>query len=285
VNELFEAMRPAEIGKPNERAQGNPVERLSQYVLQLRAKLGKVGDAIRHEQMVSLYQSLKSIHVTTPEPSSLRRVLLKYGKWFGAGFVPDNTLQVIYTNGLYAGVRGPGQFRYNRFTETLGPEISITPQRRAFIFTEMLSLDSLRWRAPQCLVRLRSGAYGCQLVHHAGNPAESGDVFAERATRVCQPAQFMDPSAGIEAIEEESHCRQTWRRWALPTNRPVWFAVRLPPPRPAAQQNAQRRAQILAGEEFNPSDYRALITSSSESARTGAGESIINFNEMISDYG
>jgi hypothetical protein len=50
VNELFEVMRPAEIGKPNERAQGNPVERLSQYVLQLRAKLGKVGDTIRHEQ-------------------------------------------------------------------------------------------------------------------------------------------------------------------------------------------------------------------------------------------
>jgi hypothetical protein len=50
INELFEAMRPAEIGKPIDRAQGNPVERLSHYVLQLRAKLGKAGDAIRHEQ-------------------------------------------------------------------------------------------------------------------------------------------------------------------------------------------------------------------------------------------
>lgn len=48
-SELIEVMRPAEIGRPNDRAQGNPLERLTQYVLQIRAKLGKTGELVQHE--------------------------------------------------------------------------------------------------------------------------------------------------------------------------------------------------------------------------------------------
>jgi hypothetical protein len=50
INELFETMRPAELGRPHDRAQGNPVERLAQYVLQIRTKLGKAAEAIQREQ-------------------------------------------------------------------------------------------------------------------------------------------------------------------------------------------------------------------------------------------
>jgi hypothetical protein len=50
LNELYETMRPPELGRPNDRAQGNPVERLARYVAQIRAKLGKYGGAIHDEQ-------------------------------------------------------------------------------------------------------------------------------------------------------------------------------------------------------------------------------------------
>lgn len=50
ATDLIEAMRPAEIGRPSDRGAGNPLGRLSQYVLELRAKLGPVGDLIQHEQ-------------------------------------------------------------------------------------------------------------------------------------------------------------------------------------------------------------------------------------------
>jgi hypothetical protein len=84
----------------------------------------------------------KSSSDESHHPLSLR-LLLRFGNWFGAGFVPDMTVQVIYSNGLYAGVRGPGRFRYNRFTETLGPQVSVGAQRRPFHFTDMLSQDGL----------------------------------------------------------------------------------------------------------------------------------------------
>jgi hypothetical protein len=232
-------------------------------------------------------------------PLSLR-LLLRYGKWFGAGFVPDNTLQVIYTNGLYAGVRGPGQFRYNRFTETLGPQISIVAQRRAFVFTEMLSQDNLPMtvrlsilfiydprRAPQFAKALVRATPEIRL-----NLVTS---FAERATRVSvsrRNSMELPQAPVLEVIEEEiSRALQADLEtlgFAFPTNRPVMvLQVQLPASLTSRhEQNAQRRAQILAGEEFHPSDYRrALITEFIENlSRSGAGESIINFNEMIDAY-
>jgi hypothetical protein len=48
--DLIEVMRPAEISRPTDRGQGSPLIRLSQYVLELRAKLGPTGDLIQHEQ-------------------------------------------------------------------------------------------------------------------------------------------------------------------------------------------------------------------------------------------
>ncbi len=242
---------------------------------------------------------MKSPPPENNQPLALR-LLLKYGKWFGAGFVPDNTLQVIYSNGLYAGVRGPGQFRYNRVTETLGPIISIAAQRRTLVFTEMLSEDNLPItvrlnilfnydprRAPQFAKALVRSTPEVRL-----NLVTS---FAERATRIAisQRNSMELPQAPVLAAMEEEITRalQTDLEtlgFAFPTNRPVMvLQIQLPASLTSRhEQNAQRRAQILAGEEFHPADYRrALITEFIESlARTGAGESIINFNDMIDAY-
>lgn len=47
--ELIEAVRPAEMGKPEERALGSSAERLSQYILHIRAKIGSAGQHIHRE--------------------------------------------------------------------------------------------------------------------------------------------------------------------------------------------------------------------------------------------
>jgi len=49
IAELIETMRLAERGKQEDRAQGNPLERLNQYVQQLKAKMGPAGQFIRQE--------------------------------------------------------------------------------------------------------------------------------------------------------------------------------------------------------------------------------------------
>src|SRR5512139_3794031 len=73
----------------------------------------------------------------------LLRWLLRLGKPFGAQFVPDLNVRVIYHMGQYIGVRGPGRFTYNQLAETLGPQIFIGAQRRDFVFDGMLSEDAV----------------------------------------------------------------------------------------------------------------------------------------------
>jgi hypothetical protein len=232
-------------------------------------------------------------------PFSLR-LLLRYGKWFGAGFVPDNTLQVIYTNGLYAGVRGPGQFRYNRFNETLGPQISIVPQRRSLVYPDMLANDGLPMTVRLNVVfsydPRRAPKFAMILVRTTPEiRLNLVTVFAERATRVSisqRNSMELPQAAVLETIEGEiSRALRSDLEtlgFEFPGSRPV-MVLQIQPPATLTtrhEQNAQRRAQILAGEEFHPSDYRrALITEFIENlARTGAGESIINFNELVDAY-
>jgi hypothetical protein len=47
--DLMEAVRPAEMGRPEERAQGSSAERLSQYILHIKAKIGPAGQHIHRE--------------------------------------------------------------------------------------------------------------------------------------------------------------------------------------------------------------------------------------------
>ena len=49
VVDLIEAVRPAEMGKPEERAQGSSTERLSQYILHIKAKIGPAAQHIHHD--------------------------------------------------------------------------------------------------------------------------------------------------------------------------------------------------------------------------------------------
>jgi hypothetical protein len=232
--------------------------------------------------------------------SFLLRWMLRLGKPFGAKFVPDLTVQVIYRMGQYAGVRGPGQFRYDHLAETLGPQIFIGGQRRDFTFDGMLSQDAV-----PMTVRLN--------VLYSYNPRRAPDVapalvrlppethiyllgiFVEWATRsaVNQRNSFELARAPVLNLVE-SEIAASLRAdiqplgFEAPGARPVRVLQVQPPSSLTERQEqiAQRRAGILAGEEFTANAYRrALITEFIEQlARTGAGESIVNFNDLLDSY-
>lgn len=241
----------------------------------------------------------KSSSIENRYPLSLR-LLLKFGKWFGAGFVPDMTVQVVYNNGLYAGVRGPGRFRYNRLTETLGAQIAVGAQRHSFVFSDMLSQDGLPITVRLSLLYgydpRRAPQFAWALVRTTPEMRLTlVTSFAERAARISvsrRNSLELPQAQVLEAAEEEiSRALQADMSplgFAFPSNRPVMI-LQIQPPATLTnrhEQNAQRRAQILAGEEFDPADYRrALITEFVENlAKTGAGEAIINLNELVESY-
>ncbi len=230
----------------------------------------------------------------------LLRWLLRLGKPFGVEFVPDLNVRVIYRMGQYAGVRGPGRFQYNRFAEVLGPQIFIGGQRRDFTFDGLLSQDAI-----PMTVRLN--------VLYSYHPQRAPDVapalvrlplethtyliriFTEWGTRTAlnQHNSFeLARSAALNVIESEiaESLRADMRPlgFEAPGARPVRVLQVQPPSTLTERQEqiAQRRAGILAGEEFSANAYRrALITEFIERlARTGAGESIINFNELLDSY-
>ena len=234
--------------------------------------------------------------------SFLLRWLLRLGKPFGVEFVPDLNVQVIYRMGQYAGVRGPGQFRYDHLAETLGPEIFIGGQRRDFTFEGMLSQDAI-----PMTVRLnvlygydprRAPEYAPALVRL---PPETHlyliGVFAEWATRTAVNQRNSFELARAEDLGRiESEIAGLLRAdieplgFEAPGGRPV-RVLQVQPPSTLInrrEQIVQRQAGILAAKEFNEDANayrRALITEVIEQlARTGAGESIVNFNELLDSY-
>ncbi len=232
--------------------------------------------------------------------SFLLRWMLRLGRPFGMRFVPDLTVQVIYRMGQYAGVRGPGRFQYNQLAETLGPQIFIGAQRHDFVFDGMLSQDTVPMtvrlnlvyrydprRAPDvapALVRLPRETHLYLL-----------GIFVEWATRtkVNQRNSFelaRSPELNVVEADIAESLRADIQPlgFEAPGARPV-RVVQVQPPASLTErqeQIAQRRAGILAGEEFNANAYRrALITEFIEQlARTGAGESIVNFTDLLDSY-
>ncbi len=232
--------------------------------------------------------------------SFLLRWMLRLGKPFGVKFVPDLNVQVIYRMGQYAGVRGPGQFQYNHLAETLGPQIFIGAQRHDFAFERVLSQDavpmSVRLNVLYNYDPRRAPDVAPVLV---SLPPETHiyllGIFAEWATRtaVNQRNSFELARATVLNVVE-SEIAESLRAdikpigFEAPGARPVRVLQVQPPSTLTERQEqiAQRRAGILAGEEFDANAYRrALITEFIEQlARAGTGESIVNFNDLLDSY-
>ena len=73
----------------------------------------------------------------------LMRLILWLGKPMGVAYVPIHHVQVIYRMGKYAGCKGPGLIYYNKFTETLGPLVSIAGQIKEYVLDNVVSRDVL----------------------------------------------------------------------------------------------------------------------------------------------
>lgn len=75
-------------------------------------------------------------NVSPPLAYSLR---LFFERPLGLRWVPDNHLAVVYRMEMYHGLRGPGFFRINPFTETVRREVSLNPD---YISTEISSIQT-----------------------------------------------------------------------------------------------------------------------------------------------
>ena len=235
-----------------------------------------------------------------PKHPLFMQLKLKLGKRFGQEFEPDGHVRVIYHMGLYAGVRGPGMYNYNPSTETLGPQIYVGGQRRDCYFTDLLSSDGL-----PMTVRLNVlFRYDPNLAPKTAalltrfQPEARANLlgtFAEWATRIAinkRNSQELRQGVTLELIELEVKASlladMNPLGFDFPGERPVRVLNALPPSQLTERHvdDAQRRAHIVASEEFSSTDYRRVLIAEfmKDLAQSGRGESIINLNELMETY-
>ena len=225
----------------------------------------------------------------------LMRLILWIGKPMGVAYVPMHYVQVIYRMGKYAGCKGPGLIYYNKLTETLGPLVSIAGQIKDYELDNVVSRDVL----PVTLHLSCTVAY---------NPAE-GVELASILTRLPRDAytsiagtfvrwavlaianQFTASELTQQAVRAqiEEAVRNKANAELAYLGLQVVGKLRITrvelPARLADRHEviAQRRASILAGAEFHPSEYRrALVSEVIETlGKRGENETFLNFNEML----
>ncbi len=237
-----------------------------------------------------------------PEPIPLPpklRLKLWLGKSFGYLFVPERYVQVIYRMGQYHEVRGPGVVRYDDWTETLGPLIFTGARNAQFDFSGIISRDNLP-------VSMRVNA----LLFY--DPRNSESSIASSVTRLPDAAltgiaekyflwllsSIANRYAATELVRADVRAQiehelrqgliERMGFFGLTPGRQIKIlSVELP--KTLAERNeqlAQRRANILAGLEFEPEDSRrALVTEVIE--RMGElkpGDSFVNFGEMFEAF-
>ena len=227
----------------------------------------------------------------------------RLGFFFGLGFtfVPEGRAQVVYCESRYLEVRGPGIVRYRRWNETLGPLVHTSAQVKEYVFAELFSRDTL-----PVSVRLRT-----VIAYEPRNtPREIARVLTklprEAYPGIAEPYFRWALMAAVNkynatevtqhevTVQIEDYLHQTVPKemeylGIQPRGRPKVLGVELP--RTLGERHeiiAQRRASIAAsgGVETDPTAIRrALVTELIEHLdRHGAGETFINFNDMLEAY-
>ena len=226
----------------------------------------------------------------------LMRFILWVGRPMGVTYVPLHHAQVIYRMGKYAGTKGPGLIYYNKLTETLGPMVSIEGQMKEYELDNIVSLD---------VVPVKMNVAG--VISY--DPAASAPELASVLTRL--PREAFTSIAGTfvrwallsianryNASELTQHAVQAQVEQAVleKVNEELAYLglrvegklrlTRVELPARLADRHetiAQRRANILAGTEFHPAEYRrALVAEVIETlGKRGESEAFLNFNEML----
>ena len=229
----------------------------------------------------------------------LMRFILWVGKPMGVAYVPMHHVQVIYRMGKYAGCKGPGLIYYNKLTETLGPLVSIEGQIMEYELDNVVSRDvvpvtlhisatvvydpaqsedalaSVLTRLPKATYTSIAGTFVRWAVLAIANQYNASEltqqaVRAQIEQAVCQKANEELAYLGLQCVGKLRITR-------------VGLPARLTD---RHETIAQRRANILAGAEFHPTEYRrALVSEVIETlGRRGESEAFLNFNEMLESW-
>ncbi len=233
------------------------------------------------------------------------RIRLWLGNMFGIGlkfeFVPEEHRQVIYREGHYWGVRGPGIIRWNRWSEKAGPLVYTGNQTREFTFAEVTTHDvlpvTIRLRAvirydPKDTLKELARVFTHQsreahlsIVETYIRKALMSAVNRYNATEITQH--------NVSALIEERLFQVVPEEMGFLglhlNGKPKILNVELP--RTLADRHeklAQRQALIAAtgGKETDPLAIRqALMIEFLENLeKSGKSESLINFNQMFDAF-
>jgi len=227
----------------------------------------------------------------------LLRLILFFGAPLGIAFVPQHYVQVVYRMGKYAGCRGPGLIYHSRFTESLGPLVYIKSQRHEYVFENIVARDVL----PVTLHVATSVAYdpaaapelASSLTHApretyvtiAGIYVRWGLLAAANRFNAAELTQ-VDVRTQIEnTVQEQTNQELKFLGLRLSAKLRI-LSVELPATLTERHETiAQRRANILAGAEFHPAEYRrALVAEVLEKLSQGGAESFVNFGELLDAY-
>ena len=225
----------------------------------------------------------------------LMRLILWVGKPMGVAYAPIHHVQVIYRMGKYAGCKGPGLFYYNKFTETLGPLVSIAGQIKEYELDNVVSRDvlpvkmhlsctvaydpsegvelaSVLTRLPKDMYTSIAGTFVRWAVLAIANQYNASELTQQAVRAQIEETVREKANAELAYLGLQAVGKLRITRVELPAR----LADR-------HETLAQRRANILAGAEFHPTEYRrALVSEVIETlGRRGESEAFLNFNEML----
>jgi hypothetical protein len=226
------------------------------------------------------------------------RLLLFVGRPMGLTFVPELHVRVVYRMGQYAGVRGPGLVYLNRFTEVQGPLVYIGGQLKEYELDNVISRDvlpvtlhlsatvgydpALGKDLASILTRIPKEAY----VSIAGTFLRWGLLAAANQYTATELTQYPVRAEIETALRDSTNLELAFLGLKLLGKLRI---TRVELPATLAQRHetiAQRRANILAGADFHPVEYRRALVSEviEHLARSGGAESFLNFGEMLDSY-
>jgi hypothetical protein len=228
----------------------------------------------------------------------LLRFILWIGRPLGIAFVPQNHVQVLYRMGKYAGCVGPGLVYYNKFTETLGPQVYIGGIVNDYVLDNVVSRDVL----PVTMHVSATVAYDPKEGHELADvltriPRDAYASIAGTYIRWALLAIANQYNASeLTQFDVRSHIERAVRDVVNDEQRFLGLKLlgklritRVELPASLTDRHAviaQRRASILAGTEFHPAEYRRALVSEvlEQLGQRGTGDAFVNFGEMLEAY-
>lgn len=237
----------------------------------------------------------------TPTPPPLFRFLLWIGKPFGLYYVPENYVRLVRRMEQYHRVeRGPGFFRHNTFTETLGPQIKVGVEAFSTQFDGLPAKDGLQVGLRLALNYEFAPEKISKLTTVAKLGGLSRDIFCEIVSnRVRRSLLSILPAYTAEEVCRGQMFDNIEKQLVINTNallEPLGISISGPlvlqvtPPdtlRSRFEGVAQRRINVESLREHRTTDVgRALAAELIEGLSThGAGEQLVSLGDLLNVYG